>query len=75
MQPYKMTNLGPAKKFFGLEIDRQLENGAIGLSQTAYINTILKRFNMEDANPAPTPLHDKTRLDKTDSDIAVDPIL
>jgi hypothetical protein len=30
---------------------------------------------MEDANQAPTPLPDKTGLDKTDSDIIVDPIL
>jgi hypothetical protein len=56
---YKMTDLGKAKQFLGLEIERQ-DSGAITLGQAKYIQTILKRFGMEDANTAPTPLHDKT---------------
>jgi len=34
----------------------------ITLGQAKYIQTIVKRFGMEVANPAPTPLHDKTTL-------------
>jgi len=57
-----MSNLGPAKQFLGLEIAR-LPDGSIILSQRTYIDSILRRFHMEDANSAPTPLHHKTRLD------------
>ena len=59
---YKMTDLGKAKQFLGLEIARQ-DSGAITLGQAKYIQTIVKRFGMEDANPAPTPLHDKATLE------------
>jgi len=57
-----MSNLRPSKQFLGLEID-QLADGTITLSQPGYILTILARFNMQDANPALTPLHPKNRLD------------
>jgi len=61
MLQYKMSNLGPAKQFLGLKID-WLADGTLTLSQPGYISTILARFNMQDANPAPTPLHPKNRL-------------
>jgi len=54
---YKMTVFRKAKQFLGLEIERQ-DSGAITLGQAKYIQTIIKRFRIEDANPAPTPLHD-----------------
>jgi len=59
---YKMTDLGKAKQFLGLEIVRQ-DSGAIILGQAKYIQTIVKCFGMEDANPAPTPLHKKMTLE------------
>jgi len=59
---YKITDLGKAKQFLGLEIARQ-DSSVITLGQAKYIQTIIKRFRMEDANPAPTPLHDKTTLE------------
>jgi hypothetical protein len=62
MQQYKMSNLGPAKKFLGLKIDR-LPDGSITLSQPDYIDSMLQRFNMIDVNTVDTPLHHKTHLD------------
>jgi len=59
---YKMMDLRKAKLFLGLEIVCQ-DSGAITLRQAKYIHTIVKRFRMEDANPAPTPLHDKMTLE------------
>jgi len=59
---YKMTDLGKAKQFLGLEIARH-DSGTITLGQAKYIQTIVKRFGIEDANPTPTPLHDKTTLE------------
>jgi len=45
-----MTDLGKAKQFLGLEIARQ-DSGTITLRQAKYIQTIVKHFWMEDANP------------------------
>jgi hypothetical protein len=60
---YKMTDLGKAKQFLGLEIERQ-DSGAITLGQAKYIQTILKRFGMEDANTAPTRVFTIRQLSK-----------
>jgi len=62
MQQYNMSNLGLAKKFPGLEIDRH-PHGTITLDQQAYIEAVIRRFGMEDANIADTTLHHNTRLD------------
>ena len=40
---YKMCDLGEAKRFLGIEIERG-EDGGISICQRAYIDTILKRF-------------------------------
>jgi len=62
MRQYKMSNLGPVKQFLGLEINR-LPDGTITLGQQAYIDSVLHRYGMENANPVLTPLDHKTRLD------------
>ena len=59
---YKMMDLRKAKQFLGLDIVRQ-DSSTITLGQAKYIQTIVKRFRIEDANPAPTPLHDKMTLE------------
>jgi len=59
---YKLTNLGTAQQFLGIEIYRN-ENGTISLGHGRFINSVLKRFHMEKAyNPTP-PLDDKIKLD------------
>jgi hypothetical protein len=62
MRQYKMKNLGPVKQFLGLEINR-LPDGSVTLGQQSYINTILYRYGMENANTVNTPMDYKTRLD------------
>ena len=62
MKQYQMSNLSPAKQFLGLDITR-LPDGSIVLSQQTYIDSVVKRFGMEDANSALTPLYHKIRLD------------
>jgi hypothetical protein len=51
---YKMSDLGEARRFLGLEINRD-ENG-ISLSQETYIDTMIKRFGMEDSHNVSNPL-------------------
>jgi hypothetical protein len=68
-EKYKITILGPAHKFLGIEIRRD-ENSTgtgtgtgISLGQMTFINTILKRFNMQNAHSASTPMDPNVKLD------------
>jgi len=54
MQHYKMKTLGPAKQFLGLEIER-LPDGSTTLRQSAYVASMLKKFDMTAANTVNTP--------------------
>src|SRR5436190_2131077 len=53
---FKMQNLGPPKTFLGLNITRNASANTISINQTGYIHRMLKRFNMQVAVPAKTPL-------------------
>jgi len=53
---FKMQNLGPPKTFLGLNITRNASANTISINQTGYIHRMLKRFNMQNAVPAKTPL-------------------
>jgi len=57
---YKMTDLGPARRFLGIEIEKTKDGFCI--SQQTYINTILRRFGLLDAKPAKTPLDPQVDL-------------
>jgi hypothetical protein len=61
---YKMCDLGAAKRFLGIEIERD-EDGGYSICQRGYINTIVKRFGLLDAKPAKTPLDPHTDLANT----------
>src|SRR5947207_3990642 len=51
---FKMENLGSPTTFLGLNIIRKANT--ISINQTGYIHRMLKRFNMQNAVPAKTPL-------------------
>jgi hypothetical protein len=51
---YKISDLGKARYFLGLEINRD-ENG-ISLSQESYIDTMIKRFGMDNGATSQTHL-------------------
>jgi hypothetical protein len=52
---YKICDLGAAKRFVGIEIERE-EDGSISICQRTYIDTILKRLGQQDAKSAKMPL-------------------
>ena len=52
---YRMTDLGPARQFLSIQIDR-LFSGDIRLSQERFVQTILQRFQMGDCNGVATPM-------------------
>jgi hypothetical protein len=63
-EKYKITNLGPAHQFLGIQIHRE-EYGtgtAISLGQNGFISTIPKRFNMQNTHGASTPMDPNVKL-------------
>ena len=68
---YRMQDVGPARRFLGLDIEREAD-GTYSVHQRRYIDGILRRFGMESANTAPTPLHKNTMLDYFKDDQPVD---
>jgi hypothetical protein len=52
---FKMTWLGEAKRFLGLDVE-YLDDGSIALSQKKYVEEVLERFGMENCRPTTTPL-------------------
>ena len=60
---FTMTDLGEMKKILGLRVQRDREHGTLNISQGPYIEIILARFNMQDANIVSTPLSRSTKPD------------
>ena len=64
---FPITDLGPMTYFLGIEVKRNTRLGQISLSQSRYIDNILKRFNMEHCKPISTPLLTTLKLSIEDS--------
>ena len=52
---YKMTDAGALSWFLGIRITRDRAAGTIVLDQEQYIETVLRRFGMQDSRPVSTP--------------------
>ena len=64
---FEMTDLGEARWLLGVEIRRDRAKRTLSLSQGAYMETIIGRFNLENANPVTTPMDPGMRLSKSQS--------
>jgi len=53
---FKMKDLGPAKWILQMELNHDISNGVITLSQSQYIEEILKCHGMADSQPVKTPM-------------------
>jgi len=53
---YALTNLGPIHWLLSIKITRDHEARTISLSQNAYIESIINRFNLTDAKSVATPM-------------------
>jgi len=53
---FKVKDLGNVKFLLGIEVIRDRKSGTIKLLQQAYINQLLKHFNIQDIKPTTTPL-------------------
>ena len=65
-----MSMLGELTFFLGLQV-YQIDKG-IFISQTKYIEDMLKRFKMDDSKPVSTPIITGCKLSKGDESLEVD---
>ena len=61
---FDMEDLGEIFYILGLQIIRDRIHHMIYISQTKYIQSILKRYGMEDCKPLATPLDVNSKLSK-----------
>ena len=59
---FKMTDLGEASHFLGMEISRDRAKRTISIHQGSYIKNMLKRFGMTECAPISIPLAVGTKL-------------
>ena len=50
-----MTDMRKVSRILGMEVTRDYDEGTLAITQTAYVDNILERFEMQDANAAHTP--------------------
>ena len=53
---YKITDLGPVYLLLGIKVTRDLVNKTISLSQLAYIEAIITKYNFDDLKPSVIPM-------------------
>ena len=64
---YQLTDLGPVNWLLGIKISRDLVNKTASLSQHAYIEAIITRFNFNDLKPSSIPIDPSAPLSKSQS--------
>ena len=52
----EISDLGHIHWLLGIEVKRDRELGTISLSQHAYINSILRRYNLDQIKPVSSPM-------------------
>jgi hypothetical protein len=57
---FDVTDLGEPSKIVGIEITHR--GDSLTISQPQYVNSILRKYKMEDANPVSTPLDPNIKL-------------
>ena len=60
---FKITDLGEPNKLVGIKITQDKENGTLTISQTKYIEAILEKYGLENANSVSTPLDPNIKLE------------
>ena len=59
---FEMKDLGAARRLLGMDIYRDRSRGRLWLSQSQYIEKVLRKFHMSQAKPISTPLAAHFRL-------------
>ena len=69
---FEIKNLGKPSLLLGMKISRDRESKIITLSQTHYIDKILERIGLQDANPVTTPIDPNVNLEVDEGEIEDD---
>jgi hypothetical protein len=64
---FEITDLGEPSKIVGIEITINDRNGEVKLTQERYIEAILKKHGLENANKVAVPMDPKIRFEKAES--------
>ena len=59
---FEVTDLGELHWMLGIEVKRDRPGQVVHLSQRAYIDAILRRYNLDDLKPLSTPMDHQVRL-------------
>jgi hypothetical protein len=60
---YRITDLGTAKQFLGIQVEIGPRSNEIMLSQSVFICSVLRRYGMENSSGVATPMDTHTKLD------------
>ena len=71
---YRLTDTGPASWLLGIKISRDLDNKMLSLSQHAYINAIITKYNFDDLKPMATPIDPTVPLSRSQCPSKLDDI-
>lgn len=63
---FEMTDMMEVKYFLGINIERDIDNGVMKLSQKQYLVNVLNKFNMQDCKSTSTPLEQHLKLENVD---------
>jgi hypothetical protein len=70
MTKYKMKDLGEVSWILGMKLTRDWERGVMCLDQSLYVSNVLKRFDMYDCKPVPTPECESVKLSRNDCPVS-----
>ena len=65
----EVTDLGEIHWLLGIEIRRDRENKTLMMCQRSYINSVIKRFGLEDAKPLASPMEPSAHLSNAQSPV------
>ena len=51
---FEMTDMGEVTRILGMEVKRDYDQGTLAITQTDYVENLLERFEMQNANVAHT---------------------
>jgi len=66
MQRFEMKDMGPLHHILGINCIQDVDNGRLGLSQELYIDKLIHKYNLTEANSVSTPSDPNVTLMKDD---------
>lgn len=63
-ETFEMKDLGKVSKYVGIEFKQDMKQGKITINQKEYIESVLKRFDMQNCKPTTTPMELQIKLEK-----------